>query len=241
MDDYTRRAFIRTSLPGFLGVTMALPALTAFATRANANEGRVPADGAIHWDAFLEAIAHEADRQHLDDWNEHTYVKRAEALCRRLNMQDPALEAAFVRAQKGLGNGRIDFYDLEKRHNFQVNLLQFEPGEAIRHHDHPGMTGVLLCATGALAADNYDLLKRREGTGSFLLKQSGSEVLEKGMVSSLTSKERNIHRVEAKVLTQVVDIFAPPYDRQRSAKSSWFDVDPEPFEGRDGIFEATIS
>lgn len=240
MDDYTRRAFLRTSLPGFLGVTMALPALTALATRANAHEGRPPADGSIHWDAFLEAIAREAERQHLDDWNERTYVTHAEAISRRLNLRDPALAAAFARAKTGIGNERIDFYDLEKRHDFHVNLLQFEPGEAIRHHDHPGMTGVLLCATGALATDNYDLLERREDTGSFLLKQSGSEVLEKGMVSSLTSRERNIHRVEARVLTQVVDIFAPPYDRQRVAKSSWFEVDPEPYEGRAGIFEATI-
>ncbi len=155
-------------------------------------------------------------------------------------MRDPALEAAFVRAQKGIGNKRIDFYDLEKRRNFHVNLLQFEPGEKILHHDHPGMTGVLLCATGALSTDNYTLLGRRKETGSFLLKQSASLVLEKGMVSSLTSKEGNIHHVEARVLTQVVDIFAPPYDRQRVAKSSWFNVDAEPFEGRADIFEATI-
>ena len=241
MDDYTRRAFLRTSLPGFLGITMALPALTSLASRANAHEGRLPADGSINWDAFLEAIALEADRQHLDRWNEHTYVKHAEAITRRLNLSDPALEAAFTRTRKGIGNERIDFYDLEKRHNFHVNLLQFEPGEAIRHHDHPGMTGVLLCATGALATDNYDLLKRRRNIGSFLLKHSGSVALKKGMVSSLTSKERNIHRVEARVLTQVVDIFAPPYDRQRAAKSSWFNVDREPFKGRPGIFEATIS
>ena len=240
MDDYTRRAFIRTSLPGFLGVTLALPGLTALATRANANEGRLPADGAINWDAFLEAIAREADRQHLDDWNEHAYVKRAEAVCRRLNMQDPELEAAFVRAQQGIGNGRIDFYDLEKRHNFQVNLLQFEPGEAIRHHDHPGMTGVLLCATGSLATENYDLLKRRKNNGSFLLKQSGSEVLEKGMVSSLTSKERNIHRVSANRFCQIVDLFPPPYDQKRIRDSRWFDVDKEPFGSYKNVFEAKV-
>ncbi|MFC0019603.1 hypothetical protein ACFFQ7_17910 [Roseibacillus persicicus] len=48
MDDYDRRHFIRTFLPGFLGLGMALPQLTAFVTRANACNGRLPADGAIN-------------------------------------------------------------------------------------------------------------------------------------------------------------------------------------------------
>lgn len=76
MDDYSRRAFLRTSLPGFLGISLALPAITATATRAMACEGRIPAGAPIHWDAFLEVVAKEASRQHLDDWNEPEYVKR---------------------------------------------------------------------------------------------------------------------------------------------------------------------
>jgi hypothetical protein len=42
-------------------------------------------------------------------------------------------------------------------------------------------------------------------------------------------------------LRQVIDIFAPPYDPQRSAKSTFFDVDPEPFEGKQGLYEATLA
>ncbi len=62
MDDYDRRHFIKTSIPGFLGISMALPAITAFAARANAFEGRLKADGAINWDAFLTAIEVEAKK-----------------------------------------------------------------------------------------------------------------------------------------------------------------------------------
>ena len=69
MDDYDRRHFIRTSLPGFLGLTMALPSLTALATRANACQGRLSEMQTINWDAFLEAVEKEATRQHLDDWD----------------------------------------------------------------------------------------------------------------------------------------------------------------------------
>ncbi|MDA0766272.1 MAG: hypothetical protein O3A87_07320 [Verrucomicrobia bacterium] len=240
MNDYNRREFIRTSLPGFLGLTMALPAITALATRANACQGRPAPGGTINWDAFLEAVAKEAAKQHLDHWNETDYLQCAAALAHTLNLQDPALAAAFEHTKTGLGNERIDFYDLEKRRDFQINLLQFEQGERLRHHDHPGMTGVLLCTTGRLQTDNYDLLERRE-SGSFLLRQSASEILEKGTVSTLTSHERNIHRVEALDLCQVIDIFAPPYDPQRSAKSTFFNVDPEPFKGKQGLFEATLA
>ena len=82
MDDYTRREFVRTSLPGFLGLALALPGLTSMATRANAQDGRADKDRKINWGAFLEGVAKEAAKQHLDDWSEVAYLARAEAVRR---------------------------------------------------------------------------------------------------------------------------------------------------------------
>ena len=240
MDDYSRRAFIRTSLPGFIGMSMGLPAITAFATRANACHGRLPADAPLHWDAFLEALAKEAGKQHLDHWNEKDYVQRAAAIVARLDLRDPELTAAFERAKKGVGNGRIDFDHLEKVQDFQVSFLQFEKGEQISYHDHPGMTGVLLCATGKVDVWNYDELADAPEPGHLLLRETGRECLEKASVSTLTSKERNIHRLKARELTQLIDIFAPPYNRERSEKSRWFDVDSEPYQGKGTDFLAKV-
>ena len=158
MDEYDRRHFIRTSLPGFLGLTMALPGLTALATRANACNGRLPENQAINWDAFLEAVEKESARQHLDDWDEVSYLKKASQLCTRLNLKDEHLLKAFKNAHRGLGNGRVDFAPLEKQKDFHVTLLQFEKEEAITHHDHPEMTGVILCASGEIETWNYDLI-----------------------------------------------------------------------------------
>lgn len=239
MDSYNRRQFIRTSLPGFLGLGLALPSITTLATRANACNGRIPADGKINWDAFLTAVEKEADKQHLDDWNEIAYVNKAAALATRLNLKDPELAQAFADTRKGLGNQRVDFYKLEKQRVFEVCLLQFEEGEQISHHDHPGMTGVILCATGETDVWNYDLLGQRKGSKSVLLKETAHARLAKGNVSTLTSKERNIHRLQAQRLTQLVDIFAPPYNKERARNSSWFNVDPEPFQGYESIYEAT--
>lgn len=240
MDDYSRRAFIRTSLPGFLGISMALPAITVMATRAMACEGRIPTGAPIHWDAFLDAVAKEAARQHLDDWKEPEYVKRAEALARRLDLTDTDLAAAFERAKKGIGNGRIDFDRLEKQKDFQISFLQFEKGEQISHHDHPGMTGVLLCATGDIDVWNYDELAESPEPGHVLLRETARAHLAKGTSSTLTSKDRNIHRLQARELTQLIDIFAPPYTPERVKASRWFEVDKEPWKGKGNDYLAKI-
>lgn len=245
MDDYDRRNFIRTSIPGFLGLSMALPAITAFATRANAYEGRLKADGSINWDAFLTEIEKEAKKQHLDNWNEVEYVQRAAAIAARLNLKDPYLAKAFKQVKAhGLGNGIVDFGRLEKQTDFQVSLVQFEKNEQISHHDHPDMTGVLLCATGEVEVWNYDLLKKNELQADILLKQTSHAKLAKGKVSTLTAKERNIHRVVAREFTQLVDIFAPPYDNQRIVDSAWYAVDTEEYrvdgDAQQGVFEATL-
>jgi len=232
MDDYSRRAFIRTSLPGFLGVTMALPAITAFATRAAAREGRIGPGAPIHWEAFLEALTLEAAKQHLDRWNEPEYVATVAALASRLDLKDEHLAKAFEKAKKGLGNGRIDFDRLEKNEDFQVSFLQFEKGEKIRHHDHPEMTGVLLCATGDIDVWNYDELEGEPEPGHILLRETSRARLVKSNVSTLTSRERNIHRLVARELTQLVDIFTPPYDKDRARRSRWFEVGDEPWQGK---------
>jgi len=216
MDDYDRRQFIKTSIPGFLGLSMALPGITAFASRANAYEGRLKSNGAINWDAFLTAIEAEAKKQHLDHW-----------------LTDKYLVDSFKEIKEsGVGNKKVDFGRLEKQMDFQVSLVQFEKNEQILHHDHPEMTGVLLCATGEVEVWNYDVLEEQELKQNVLLKQTSHARLAQGKVSTLTSKERNIHRVSARKFTQLVDVFAPPYNRQRSLDSTWYEVDTEEYRIR---------
>ena len=238
MDDYSRRHFIRTSLPGFLGLSLALPSITALATRANACQGRIAADGAINWDTFLTEVEKEAAKQHLDHWNQDKYVKQVAALALHLNLKDADLTEAFENSKKGLGNKHPDFYKLEKQRNFEVSLVQFEKGEEITHHDHPDMTGVLLCATGHIDVWNYDLMPHENDEDKVLLKETAQSSLHKGNVSTLTSKARTIHRLQAHQLTQLVDIFAPPYNKERIKKSTWFEVDSDNYQGQEKIYEA---
>jgi hypothetical protein len=242
MDEYDRREFLSLSLPGFLGVITALPSLCALATRANAAEGRPPEDGAMHWEAFLEAVTKEANKQHLDAWDQDTYVKSIAALASRLHLEDPALTEAMAQITTRLQNGRVDFQYLEQRVDFSLCLVQFDHGEIIRPHDHPGMTGMILCASGEIETSNFDPTAAPEGVepseGHLLLKRVGQGVLRKNDISTLTAKARNIHTLHARKPTQLVDIFTPPYNKERIERSQWFELSPDSVPGHEDLFEA---
>lgn len=244
MDDYDRREFLSMGLPGFLGVMMALPSLCTLATRANAQDGRLPEDGAIHWEAFLEAVAKEAAKQHLDAWNQEDYVAAIGKLARRLHMEDPVMHEAMKQLDTRLKQGDVDFHYLETRVDFALCLVQFDVGQVIKPHDHPGMTGMILCASGEIETANYDLIETPEAKalkeGHCLLRRVGQTVLQKNDLSTLTAKARNIHTLTARKVTQLVDIFTPPYNDQRSHDSRWFELDAEARPGEKDLFEAKI-
>ena len=247
MDDYNRREFIKTTVPGWLGVMLSLPSLCALATRANACEGRIKADRSIHWEAFLEAVAKEAAKQHLDRWNEEEYLKKVSKLTRTLYLDDPVISSAMGKITECLKLGNVDFKDLETRVDFAVCLVQFDVNEVIRPHNHPGMTGVILCASGEIQTQNYDLHKTLEDrevdgvrTGKYLLRRSRNSTLRKGDVSTLTSQARNIHSLQARAVTQLIDIFTPPYNKERSEKSCWYELDEVPITGSRTLYEAHL-
>ena len=241
MDDYDRREFLSLSLPGFLGVLTALPSLCAFATRANAAEGRLPADKALHWEAFLEAVTTEAAKQHLDAWKQDDYVKTIATLAARLHLEDPVLTKAMAQLTTRLKHGNVDFQYLEQRVDFSLCLVQFDEGEVIRPHDHPGMTGMILCASGEIETSNFDPIEDpmiTPAAGHQLLRRVGQSVLKKNDISTLTAKARNIHTLRSIKVTQLVDIFTPPYNKERVKESHWFELSPEPVPGKPDLFEA---
>jgi len=240
MDDYSRREFVKMGLPAFLGVSLALPSITAYAKKANANKGFARSDEPLNWEAFVEQVTVEAKAQlKPKTWDEPGYVKRAAALARRLNLDDPVISEFFG----GYKNRNPKFPEFDKMHReklFEISLVEFDKGEVIEHHDHPEMTGVLLCGKGKLKVENFDPLEQKKKDDPFLLKRTGSAELKRGDVSTLTSKERNIHRVSADDFCQVIDLFTPPYDKGRIRKSRWFEVDAETYKGKKDVFEAKV-
>ena len=64
--------------------------------------------------------------------------------------------------------------------------------------------------------------------------------MNKGDVSTLTAKARNIHTLKARQVTQLIDIFTPPYNKERQENSLWYELDERPVAGSKNIYEAVL-
>ena len=104
---------------------------------------------------------------------------------------------------------------------------------------------MILCASGEIETMNYDLVEvpveKPVEAGHCLLRRVEKKVLKKNDLSTLTAKERNIHTLTARKVTQLVDVFTPPYDEERTELSRWFELDADPRPGSKDVFEARIS
>jgi|SRR5271165_3087666 len=216
MKEYTRREIF--SVPGTVFVQFALwvPALCATVKPCRAEQ--------LDWQALVDrvgAAAEEVSRTSI--WNQVSYVDRIAKLAQGLQYQTIPWPERTSRGPRGFPS------ITEARHSvaFQISLISFDEGEIIPPHDHPQMTGVLTCATGQLSIDEYDIEESLSG-GEAIVRLDRSGDLTAGMTSTLTSNKRNIHAVHAKLRSQVVDIFTPPYDERRTMQTKWFEIEPHP-------------
>ena len=117
-------------------------------------------------------------------------------------------------------------------------MLEFEPGEVIGLHDHPDMTGVIMCCSGRVEVENYTLLDERSASGNYLLRREAETVMSAGVIGTLTATTRNIHSLRATEFTQMLDVFTPPYDDYRSYASKWFTKEEQSYQDSEDVFEA---
>ncbi len=216
MEDYSRRHILRGSLWTLGALCLHLPRIVA-----SAKEPKYSADGPLNWEAFVTQLEHEAARQHRPDWSQTAYISSVASLLRRLAPTDPALQKAAARREL---QPTPDFSDLLKTTELQISLVTFDKGESLPHHDHPSMTGVLTCASGKLFVASYDRIPSSQdiGSSSVLVRNVGNEIIKPGITSALSDTRRNIHFVKALSATQIIDIFTPPYDTQRTQTTNWY-------------------
>ena len=69
---------------------------------------------------------------------------------------------------------------------------------------------------------------------SKLLRRSSKNTLQPGDVATLTANRGNIHSLRATEFSQLLDVFTPPYNDDRSDRSRWLERDSEPIPGMDG-------
>ena len=194
----------------------------------------------VSWERFLE-LCHELSKsQFADSWDQETYTADIQRLVRRLRLDDQKI-VEYIERYRDL-NG--DFPEIRSMHyesQFMVSMLDFEPGEEIPLHDHPDMTGVAYCTTGRVAVDHYGRLKETAKNGNPLLRFERHLDMTAGDTAALTVDKGNIHTLRASKFTRMIDLFTPPYDRDRVTRARYYAKDSSPYLGRNGIFEAEAS
>lgn len=248
----TRRTSLVVSGRALLALLAALPSLRCAGTAAEPSTNADDPDSGgtadhdhdtgdstattLDWLGFLAALERLAQGQFEAGWDEEAYVEQVVALMAALDLGDPTVESFYA----DYTDRYRDFPEITAVHDggfFEVSILQFAAGERIDLHNHPRMTGVILCVSGDITIENYDLLDRTSPAGNLLLEQRETARLLPGDFGTLTSDRGNIHALTAATFTELLDVFTPPYDDERLQDYRWYTRGADPIEG-DSIYEA---
>ena len=229
----TRRELTTMSLKAVAGLMATAPLLPGCAGR---RVSVAPSPQAMDWSAFVHALSVLAEKQFSAEWNQAAYVEEVISLMRLVDLDD----AKFDDVYDGYVRARGAFPEIQSVHDgghFKVASLEFEPGDEIRLHNHPDMTGVILCLSGSLELEAFNLVDRPSASGKLLLEQVLQTRLTPGKFATLTATHGNIHGLVATEYTELLDVFTPPYDAERFKRYRWYRRSDEPVEG-DTLFEA---
>ncbi len=200
----SRRAIVRASLLHVLISASGLP---------------VPGADTQAWEQFLAVVKRESKRQHLD-WDQDAqdaYVQRIAEIAHRLE-KDSVQRVTKIREPEG------QFSSIKRTADYELVGISLRAGEQRPAHNHPEMTGVLLCIGGLLRVDQFDVKGVAPG-GGIILRRFSSRLLKERDISTFTSLRHNIHSVVAVEDAQILDIFTPPYTMSRMQSTQWYKLD----------------
>ena len=202
---------------------------------------RVAPEGSqrLNWATFLDRVAQLADAQFRPTWDQEAHVAHVAQLMELLDLSDPAIIEAYSHYADEI-RGFPELSDVYEEPDFKLSTLEFEPGEVIELHDHPDMTGVILCVSGEVEIEHFDELDEISADGNPLVKRCQRVVLTDGMNATLTASRGNIHTLRAIRFTQLLDVFTPPYNEDRITRSRWFQRADDEYEGRPDVYEAWL-
>ena len=228
MTDVNRRQVLKLAGSAAIALTTLGKACHVLATEGSS---------ALAWERLLE-ICHSLSKVQFEDgWDQAAYTKKVRYLLERLQLDDQTVQA-LIKQYRNTDPIFPEISAMHKEQQFMVAMLTFEPGERIGLHDHPDMTGVILCTRGEVAVTHYDKLAETSDAGNALLREERHIVMSAGNSVSLTADKGNIHTLEANRFTRMIDIFTPPYDADRIERSRYYRKNSEPYRGRAGVFEA---
>ena len=194
----------------------------------------------ILWETFLDLCRELSEAQFQDDWNQDSYTDELKLLLSRLQLtEEQETEFATEHDDRGANFPKIRHLHYEPQ--FMVSLVAFQEGDIIPLHDHPGMTGVLLCTEGHVDVKHFDRLEETSEQDRPLLQEERSIQMKAGTTAALTVDRGNIHTLHAREFSRMIDVFTPPYDSDRVSRALYYKLESEPYQQRPGIFEAVTS
>lgn len=231
MPRITRRKVIQMS-GGTLAVAATLPYTSILAESKDS----------LGWDTFLKSCENLSGAQFEEEWtaNQDEYTKKIEDLLVRLNLEDDKI-VEFIESYNNYNSSFPEIRTIHRKTEFQVSLLEFEADEKIPLHDHPDMTGVVICTHGEIEVTHYDKLTETSEEDLPLIKKERDLTMTPGMTATLTVSRGNIHELHAKEFTRMIDVFTPPYSRDRSSRTRYYWIGEDTYEGRTDTFEAEIT
>ena len=196
----------------------------------------------LDWDEFLKLCEELASAQFDDDWQQgqDTYTKKIAKLLNRLDIDDKKI-VSFIDSYNNYSTNFPEIRTIHRKAEFQVSLIEFEADEVIPLHDHPDMTGVIICTHGEIEVTHYDKLIERSEQDLPLLQKERQLTMTPGDTATLTVNRGNIHELHAKEFTRMIDVFTPPYNRDRSTRSRYYWISKDAYEDRTDTFEADVT
>ena len=231
MPQITRRAVLQLS-GGSLAIAASLPYTSILAQEKEE----------LGWEEFLKICDELAVAQFDENWqqNQDSYTKKIEKLLSRLSIEDEKI-VAFIESYNNYNANFPEIRSIHRKTEFQVSLLEFEADEVIPLHNHPDMTGVIICTHGEIEVNHYDKLTETSEQDLPLLQKERQLTMTPGVTATLTVDRGNIHELEAKEFTRMIDVFTPPYNLDRSVRSRYYWIGEDTYDDRTDIFEAEVT
>ncbi len=225
----TRREVLKLSGGAFIALT-ALPYTNILGSK----------NMQLDWEKFITLLQEISTTQSNLDWDQGAYTEAVSKIVERLQLDD----AHITKLTDQYENISPDFPEIRNLHKeelFEISLIEFAPGEGIPLHDHPDMTGVVLCMEGNVKVTHYDKLDVLTKDGRPLLKFHNHLNMKSGDIAMLTENQGNIHTLKAKEFTRMIDIFTPPYNIDRRDRARYYWLDDEEYQEQEGVFGADTS
>ncbi|MCY3883326.1 MAG: hypothetical protein OXG24_00230 [Gammaproteobacteria bacterium] len=194
----------------------------------------------IQWDQFIDACRELSEAQYQEGWDQEAHTKEVESLLERLRLTEEQRDKFLSKYE----NRIPDFPEIGHLHyerRFMISLVEFEKGDVIPLHDHPDMTGVVLCIEGRVDVQHFDKLEETSNSNRPLLQEERTVQMKPGDIATLTTERGNIHTLQALEFSRMIDVFTPPYDQDRASRALYYKIESSTYEGREGVYEVISS